>query len=126
MTEADLHEIEQLANAATAGPWHNDAGDIATTPVWWEGWVVARCYGSEAGGLSLQEEADAHFIAAAREDVPALCAALRAAWAETARWEARVSILTETIKTMVVALDEAAIERGEEPVAPEWRKEETP
>ena len=70
MTDAELAAIESRANAATAGPWElagcciskwTDAGD-----------PEMRIY--DEGGHS---QADAAFIAAAREDVPKLLAEVR-------------------------------------------------
>jgi hypothetical protein len=83
MTDAELDEIEKRAKAATPGPWDggfkpggvrvdatNAPGMLGMPP------TVAKLSGSFQ---VQQEEANADFIAAAREDVPKLVAELRLA-----------------------------------------------
>lgn len=82
LTDARLAEIEARASAATVGPWaarktdHNapwfiEAGLTEDDD---EGALVAEVFGNYGGAL----EATATFVAAARQDVPALCAEVRA------------------------------------------------
>lgn len=78
MTEAELAAIEARANAATLGPWDN-----GYVPIDHEGQAVWPWY----------EKADMDFAYAARTDVPALCAALRAALAENTRVEKELNEL---------------------------------
>lgn len=95
ITPARLAEIEARAAAATPGPWnfyHRSGGDRPAAGIdersglGWE-WDEDPPYNAPPepmrGVLALG--ADAAFIAHAREDVPALCAALREAWAEIER-----------------------------------------
>lgn len=79
MTPADLDAIEERARAATPGPWVSEG-----TLVLGSGgvdWVCRTASGHGASPAAVEEdEANATLIAAARSDVPALCAALREAW----------------------------------------------
>jgi hypothetical protein len=80
ITDEKLTEIEQRAAKATPGPW-----TTAKPPADIDGWptgstiaCVARgqcVYAYPPGGIF--PENDRRFIAAAREDVPALCRQLR-------------------------------------------------
>lgn len=76
MTITDrLNEIEARANAATKGPWSTfGRGTVVGTADkdGWRNYVVCSC--SLSPGI-----ANANFVAAARTDVPALCAAVRRA-----------------------------------------------
>ena len=100
-----IGEIEARANAATAGPWEQTTGNF----------VVADCGCVPTTGRIVAEvdccKGKAHdltFIAAAREDIPRLCATLRAveALAEEAEQEVeycnpavvRVDALRRTLK----------------------------
>lgn len=77
MTPAELATIEALANAATPGPWRVDRGDVVADE---------PCVGvvGIAEVMGAREEADATFIAAARQAVPALVAEARRLRAELA------------------------------------------
>lgn len=77
MTDEELKAIEERAAVATPGPWTNTfvndllhygnvIGDVPTKTVLAE--------------VAYYKENDAPFIAHAREDIPALCKALREAW----------------------------------------------
>lgn len=73
MTPAELAAIRERAEQATPGPWRKTQ-DRLTHPEGWEiesdEWLVAaECCGYTG---SIDRETDAVFIAAAREDVPAL------------------------------------------------------
>lgn len=92
LTPEQLAAIEARAAKATPGPWGADATypggvycDDAT------GSLVARVSGDGFEYVPRAEsewQANAAFIAAAREDIPALAAALRRAWEEIARLQA--------------------------------------
>jgi hypothetical protein len=97
----DLLAIEARAYAATGGPWEakrapdkfDDDGkliDAVTTNLWHV--VAPPALGNKTsshvcgmGGLSSKHEADAAFVAAAREDVPALITRVRELESEI-RW----------------------------------------
>lgn len=86
--EIDLKAIEARANAATPGPWMPDAtyGSI-TAPNGADPRGDAEYYGAQLVAESCAK-ADQAFIANAREDVPALLSALRAAEQRALRWQA--------------------------------------
>ena len=72
-----LDEIEARTNAASEGPWET----YTITPAMGSMVLTAPADGEEYGGYVVPEyldTEDAEFIAHAREDVPALVAALRA------------------------------------------------
>ena len=78
MTEQELQQMEERANAATSGPWWTDKRAI---------WVIGQMYynayvttdEADIAGLGAEDicHADAKFIAHARADVPALIAEVR-------------------------------------------------
>jgi len=79
MSEIDLEAIEARANAATPGPWiyasDNGVGVVGTTDeqtIWF--YSLPTLLRNCAAGVT---EADASFIAHAREDIPALIARIR-------------------------------------------------
>lgn len=103
MTLKELDEIEARANAASVGPWIASSKRNFVEDCDYEKWepdsgefYVVSC-GQLGGdgkggtaiydGLEIAAESldDAKFLAAAREDVPKLCAALRDALEEI-RW----------------------------------------
>lgn len=65
MNLSELAEVERRGQAATPGPWRKLADDL-----------LNRCGLVGPKAPQLQPE-DADFIAHAREDLPAVCAALR-------------------------------------------------
>ena len=80
-----LDEIQARAEATTPGPWEADVTEVSqhwSRPKPWvtvvssEVACMAYCYGGIGRGI--ERETDAEIIAAARTDVPALVAALRA------------------------------------------------
>lgn len=77
MTPDDLARIEARAAATTPGPWAVLDGHVIAD---WEDIGVV-----EPVTEPFIDPRDAEFIAHAREDVPALIAALRVAWAERDR-----------------------------------------
>ena len=92
----DLDRIEALVNAATPGPWTTapDPGcgevcDCGETCSREDHALIARSAAPTVGLAVVlaeeRDEANAAFIAAAREDIPALVAELRAARAEIER-----------------------------------------
>lgn len=81
MSDIDLDRLDALAAAATPGPWQEDGP-------WWSnhvsGWVITT--GADRNAVAYQplgwdrlptSAADAAFIAAARDAVPALVAEVR-------------------------------------------------
>lgn len=75
LTESDLSEIEARCEAATPGKWfvyHADAGPTVQVPKGWVALLDWKCCGG-----TLDQRANATFIAAAREDVPRLVAEVR-------------------------------------------------
>lgn len=81
-----LDEIETRTNAATEGPWEWEGeaksewemGANSLIPSRRPDDPVLYGYGYDASGIEVKNPADAEFIAHARQDVPALVAALRA------------------------------------------------
>ena len=81
-----LDEIEARTNAATEGPWEWEGeaksewemGANSLIPSRRPDDPVLYGYGYDASGIKVENPADAEFIAHARQDVPALVAALRA------------------------------------------------
>lgn len=90
---ARLAEIEARAGAATPGPWgvnsavsSNELCDYTVYGI--PGVASATWTGDDSPAFAYcdgMSRADAEFIAAARTDVPALVAALRAVWEFAAR-----------------------------------------
>lgn len=73
LTDADLDRIEAEANAATPGPW-------MTTPDYEDPVIYVEADidgGMFICGMDSYREDDAHFIASARTNVPALVAEVR-------------------------------------------------
>ncbi|WP_432027418.1 hypothetical protein [Streptomyces sp. 1222.5] len=74
----DLDAIATRANAATPGPWCTDSWEIYQGTEYEPGlslWIGETCRGTTSPE---QDRADAAFVAAARTDVPALLAEVRA------------------------------------------------
>ena len=88
----DLDAIEARANAATPGPWCAGGSYVGIVRPWGNIYsvvgvqIVHEGWESRTGGI--QTPVDAAFIAAARADIPALVAAVRALTAENARLRA--------------------------------------
>lgn len=78
MTQEQLDAIQERVDATTEGPWEQcgrgiDGGPSSITEVvTLDVECMGYCYGGT--GLGVQNEADAEFIAHARQDVPALLA----------------------------------------------------
>ena len=101
--EKQLAEIEERASRATPGPWVVDEGAACEGDEFRhiDGWTDT---GTEWMCLS---KADAGFIAYARTDVPALCAAIRHAWGERDEHRERansVQVAWESHKSMDCAI----------------------
>ena len=91
LTESDLSEIEARCEAATSGPWKmSPASAVSNKPASVTALRMVRGHKRDrletgtvceitdrAGRFDDQLDADAHFIAAAREDVPRLVAEVR-------------------------------------------------
>ena len=73
----DLDKIAARADAATPGPWYVDMGGDFGDRFWQIADVLRDPFGNNA--ISSSDKPTIDFIAAAREDVPALVAALRVA-----------------------------------------------
>ena len=81
-----LDEIEARTRAATEGPWEWEGEAKSEWEIGANSLVPSRrpddpvlyAYGYDASGIKVENPADAEFIAHARQDVPALVAALRA------------------------------------------------
>jgi hypothetical protein len=93
LTDAELAEIEERVNAATAGPWKNrpleSEGDSSTV------YQMSRFVdGREVSRICevFSEEANAAFVAHARQDVPRLLA-------EVKRLRAHVERVTASHRT---------------------------
>ena len=76
VTDQELSEIEARANAATEGPWRAEYANITSADV--VGPLDADLVQRKYGGRAQYLVADAEFIAAARTDIPALVAEVRA------------------------------------------------
>jgi hypothetical protein len=90
MTEDCLREIEERVKKATAPPWKathrdvsvSDDADTDATCGGLLGWEIEGPPEPDRG--QFERAADAHFIAASRTDIPALCAEIRRLRAENA------------------------------------------
>jgi hypothetical protein len=98
MDAKQLAEIEARAKAATEGPWRDFDGLLWLPAAQREGYETT--YGNPKG-------ADATFCAHARQDIPALTAALRLAWARIEQHK------------MIFEDYEEALMRGQDGKAPE-------
>ncbi|MFJ8146602.1 hypothetical protein ACIQ6R_16245 [Streptomyces sp. NPDC096048] len=77
LTEQQLADIQARAEAATPGPWCTDDWEIYQGAEYVPGisqWIGETCRGTTSPE---QDRADATFVAAAREDVPALVAEIQ-------------------------------------------------
>ena len=89
MTEERLFEIKARAKAATPGPWyHVLAAIVGTTPRPDDDNTTCIC--NTEWGNSTNIQPNAEFIAAAREDVPALLAEVERLRTDVARLRARL------------------------------------
>jgi hypothetical protein len=93
MTDEQLREIEGRANAATPGPWFQRASIDKDMTIEGDIIYVADSYGPNHerdtwDAAVAAARADAAFIAAARDDVPALIAELR----ELRAWKKAVPV----------------------------------
>lgn len=100
MTPAELSRIEALAAAATAVPWTSSPaaynGHEVTEA---DSTQIAHCcdktlWHGKQYSTERVSKANAAFIAAARADVPALAAEVRAAWALVLAERERVAVLS--------------------------------
>lgn len=78
MTDEELTRLEALANSATAGPWRYEE-DVDPCVITESGQYVAQTsYDQQSVSRGDRDyHADAHFIAASRDAVPALVAEVR-------------------------------------------------
>lgn len=89
LTTTQEQAIRSRLNAATEGPWEQGGRSIEAGPPTYAEVVsvdvecMGHCYGGV--GLGIQREADAQFMAHAREDIPALLAEVHRLRAELAK-----------------------------------------
>lgn len=103
LTDAQIQEIEQRANAATPGPWTWELTYELDDGIHW---AITNPQSTAKGAIAnallvlwetsrkwfgkpVEKNPDLVFIAHVREDVPALIAALREARAEARIWKRR-------------------------------------
>ena len=102
LTDEQLDAIAARANAAQPGPWlrytQSDHASLRSS----NGEMVAGTFGWEWGGI--EHEADADFIAHAREDVPALLAEVR-----------RLRAAEQRVQALIQGDDYRWIESADEP-----------
>jgi hypothetical protein len=104
LTDAELAALRALSDAATLGPWWtSDYSSLGLSNVSAKGAVVANCY-----SVRLDHEANAAFIAAARDAMPSLLALVEARDAEIARLKARIAEL-EAVFTMLAEMPLGAV-----------------
>lgn len=106
MDNTKLAEIKSRAEAATPGPWRHwpEAGDIEITTDGFKEPIVSKVRPRLGWGENIyvdNQEPDAEFIAHAREDIPALVAALEAAEAELTRQDTIIA----NVKPREIATD---------------------
>jgi hypothetical protein len=91
-----LAEIKARADAATGGPWHEEAGNVCGA----DARLVAT--GSRIYPVAVD---DANFIAAARTDVPKLVAALEAVLRliETEPWDPEEQDAVSAIRNAITS-----------------------
>ncbi len=122
VTPERLAEIEGLAAATTPGPWTTEKPGVAqdgpakgmrlgvtiaqTSPS-----LSNRVFANPPGGQF--PSTDQRFIAAARTDVPDLCAALRQAWAERDAAAEEARALREALEAKVCEWKDDASEDGD-------------
>ena len=123
MDGARLAEIEARATAATPGPWTTERPGVVAdgqAKGMRSGVTIAqpspsledRVFGTPSGGQF--PSADQHLIAAARTDIPDLCAALRQAWAERDAVAEEARALREAADALMRQADEVLREYGGE------------
>jgi hypothetical protein len=116
----DLAALQTREAVATPGPWYTEEEMVQTNwidPLWPEddqaGWTVAECY--NLGGKEGHGKANAAFIAHAREDIPALRAALEQAQQDNERVTRDRDAKSHVIDRIV-----DAFQTGKEPDAEHW------
>ena len=110
MTEKELSDLERRAEKASPGPWtcgvnleltHLCDSDKRRL---WTGTMTLGIFNSQWVSRE-QNEANADFAGEARTDIPALCSALREAWAKLAEKDAEIERLRmEVAKHKAAAL----------------------
>lgn len=110
MTEADLAELRALEAAATPGPWTDDAaGYWADMPrIYGDGFLIA-VVGNAQPERGDHWDADAKFIAAARNAVPRLLAMIDAERAESARLRGFVDFVARIANNDALNFEEKGI-----------------
>ena len=99
ISNENLQQWRALADAATPGPWSAETGHGETGPNYIDSpsGVVAYVYDSYRGTLP-NAEADAAFIAAAREAVPALLAEVDRLRRELASYERHAAYVAGVVE----------------------------
>jgi len=92
VTAADVAAIREREKRATTGPWKWD-GDNGTMEAGWdpESRRPVVVFANTGRGASDPTQEDGEFMEAARTDVPRLCDALEAAWAQVERLKAELA-----------------------------------
>lgn len=105
LTPDQVAQIEARAEVATPGPWQQGGN------YWDRNTVTADngdCFIADCG----KNPMSAGFIAHAREDIPALCRSLRAAWERLrdleSRWDANVAAARECMELSVKLREQLA------------------
>jgi hypothetical protein len=114
MTQEQVDEIKARVDAATPGPWLSRTssnwvdGKRTTTEyfVMREDDDVAVCADCVDPNTSKPSEANADFIAYAREDIPALLAEVERLQAENARLRDRLTAATDPAQLRFERMDE--------------------
>lgn len=92
ITETELQAIEARAAAASNGPWYKEKGGICGFSG--QTYRVGSVQFTDRGGMN---EANADFIVAAREDVPALVAEVRRLRGSLEDTGKRLEVLVEAV-----------------------------
>lgn len=118
MTDEEIQALQALAERATKGPWANedplgpDMLSIVEAGLPPHQWRFIASIDAEGGEISRKEaKANAAFIAASRDAVPALCAELLAARAMVAVLREDNDILEDANEELGPALAKALNER---------------
>ena len=102
----DLDAIWARADKATPGPWHKEHDEYGCVDIGNYGWVATGPFVPQYDVDSPQGQADAEFIAHAREDVPALLAEVTALRAELDAVRALRTRMGELARQLSVGWDD--------------------
>lgn len=96
MEAIDLDAVDAMMEGVTAGPWVRNTQNSVCSQI--DGEHHAICTDQFCYAPPTEKEANARFIAAARELVPALAAEVRVQQATIAALEKRVELLTGALE----------------------------